>query len=152
MASTLHNLAEEGYTAPPEDPLPLSKVHGVWLGDVGDINRVPSQAKEHMQHRGLRCIKCFVLLARDQDFSHRNGELWIDPMIFKRKWKGIHYKNDKVFCKNNHMVGNKRNTTWTNRTIDVPVLTIRKTTFVKNFVENPEFSEQVKDMLHCAGS
>lgn len=94
------------------------------------------------QHSGLRCKKCFVLLARDTDFEFRNGKLYIKPGVLKDKtWEGMIVEKGKVFCQNMHNVGFMEPTTWTNKTIYLPTLKTEHTTFIENFVNNPKYAD-----------
>jgi len=92
----------------------------------------------------LRCKKCLALLARDCDFEYKNGQLCVTPEIFKSGWEGIVMKGNTVYCQNIHPIGHKRSTTWTDQTIFVPVLTVTKTTFKENFLDNPDFQGSFK--------
>jgi len=125
-----------------KEELNKKNVYGVWTEPVPTDVILPYWVpKEKKQHHGLRCKKCLCLLARDCDFEYRNGELWINPDIWKNGWEGIKTKGFTVFCQNMHPIGNKRATTWTNLTKYIPVLKVNKTTFVDNFINNPEFKE-----------
>jgi len=102
------------------------------------------------QHTGLRCKKCFCLLARDADFEYKNGTLWIHPRVFKESnWEGLITKGGTVYCQNMHPVGQKESTTWTNETVFATVLKVDKTTFMENFVKNPAFAgtDMIKNKL-----
>jgi hypothetical protein len=87
------------------------------------------------QHSGLRCKKCFVLLARDTDFEYRNGRIYINPALHKDKtWQGLVIQSGKVYCQNMHIVGLREQTSWTNQQVFVSILKTKKTTFIENFV------------------
>jgi len=133
------------------------KIYGVWsepdpdaAGDV--VLPIWEPPKEKRQHHGLRCKKCLCLLARDCDFEYKNGLLWINPDIWKNGWEGIKTKNFTVFCQNMHPIGTSRATTWTNLTKYIPVIKVHKTTFIENFLNNPEFKDNplIKNKLVVA--
>jgi hypothetical protein len=134
---------------------------------------VEEQKKQKRQHFGLRCPKCFALLARDEDFEYRNGRLLIKPHVIReREWKGLVIEKSKVYCMNMHQVGNmvSRNsiegltlfqqpTTHANKTTFLASLWIEKTTFVENFLKNPKYanSDLIKNKwraneLHTPGT
>jgi hypothetical protein len=130
-------------------PSSKKRIYGVWLS-----SEEKRELKRQRQHYGLRCRKCFALLCRDDDFDYKNGQLWINPKIVHSGWEGLIIKGDRVFCQNMHAVGVKRATTWTNLTKYVPVLKVEKTTFIENFVHNPDFanSDKVKNKIFYASS
>eukprot|EP01122_Echinamoeba_exundans_P000657 TRINITY_DN10581_c0_g1_i1.p1 TRINITY_DN10581_c0_g1~~TRINITY_DN10581_c0_g1_i1.p1 ORF type:complete len:286 (-),score=56.18 TRINITY_DN10581_c0_g1_i1:311-1168(-) len=127
------------------------RVYSAWIGDYGDQNKRAKvdpvgiqmkldarSEKDPKQHRGLRCKKCFCLLARDEDFEYRNGMLWL--IGNQRGWDGLSIRGENVFCQNNHRVGHKVARSYALVRTDVPVIKPDKTTWEENFVRNPEFA------------
>lgn len=48
---------------------------------------------------GLRCIKCFALLCRDNDFEYVNGKLWVNnDELRKSGWQGLETRGSWVCC------------------------------------------------------
>jgi len=107
--------------------------------------------KPKKQHRGLRCIKCFSLLVRDEDFDYINGLLWVDNAIVKG-WDGLQFRGSWVYCQKMHVVGTKKSATWTNKTKPMIVIKTEKTTFSQNFLHNPEFlgSEKIRNKMQMS--
>ncbi|KAH3766432.1 hypothetical protein Pelo_1689 [Pelomyxa schiedti] len=107
---------------------------------------------DRMQHHGLRCAKCFCLLARDCDWEYVNGQLWVNwpPSIH---WDGLILKHCKVYCCNMHEVGYQCHTTRANMSSFIPILKVHKTTFAENFLNNPAFSgsEKVVNKVRFSG-
>lgn len=59
-------------------------------GEEEDAANADEPEKPKKQHKGLRCIKCFALLCRDDDFDYINGKLWINSKLFKQgAWDGL---------------------------------------------------------------
>lgn len=69
-------------------------------------------AKPKKQHKGLRCIKCWVLLCRDNDFDYVNGQLWIKTdELRKSKWEGLQTRGSWV-CVFLSLFGAPNSWTW----------------------------------------
>jgi hypothetical protein len=62
--------------------------------------RIMLPAAPKKQHEGLRCKKCFCLLAKDDGFDYKNGRLFIKPTVLKeiskKKWQGIVIQGRRV--------------------------------------------------------
>jgi hypothetical protein len=41
-------------------------------------------------------MRCFSLLARDEDFDYINGELWVNPQITSHNWDGLQFEKGRV--------------------------------------------------------
>ena len=125
------NLQAETKT-PKEKALELTKIEFTKAGEKSIPE--PSQPPKK-QHTGLRCKKCFALLARDTDFEYRNGSLFINPELHKDKtWQGLVIQKGNVYCQNMHIVGYREESSWTNTRLLLTVLKTNKTTFIENFV------------------
>jgi hypothetical protein len=126
------------------DPTPLR----FRRSDEPEQEEAPQPTK---QHRGLRCKKCFSLLCRDLDFEYRNGQIWVDSDLVKKiGWGGLIVQGTRVYCEKMHIVGAKRAATWTNKTKYMLVIKVDHTTFIENFLKNPDFagSELIKNRLN----
>lgn len=99
------------------------------------VIHIINEQKEPKQHHGLRCSKCFLLLAKDEDFKHYSNHIWIDPRVLqKRGLYNLKVKNDVVYCKNMHNIGRLEFSSFVNERIPIYRIKIPKTTFVENYV------------------
>eukprot|EP00002_Diphylleia_rotans_P037347 TRINITY_DN8338_c0_g1_i1.p1 TRINITY_DN8338_c0_g1~~TRINITY_DN8338_c0_g1_i1.p1 ORF type:complete len:197 (+),score=45.78 TRINITY_DN8338_c0_g1_i1:33-623(+) len=125
-----------GVQLPPNGKLPRICVKQYREGDeLDEAGKVVHLAPRH--HHGLRCLKCFSFLARDEDFDYTNGQLWVHPPTRHDRPNPQRFlvrQGGRVYCENMHAVGNVQETTWANQTRFVFVIKVEKTTFMENYV------------------
>lgn len=100
-----------------------------------EYNNYKKRKIEKKQHHGLRCKKCFLLIAKDEDFKYYSGHLWVEPKILEmRGFSNLLVKNDIVYCKNMHNIGRLEYTTYSTDRIEIYRIRIPKTTFEENYL------------------